>query len=199
MTAHSGNEARKACAAAGMDDYVTKPVDFAELSATLARVARPVTREFPAGAGSSASKPPSSAGDSLGLIQPAEPLRRLGGDEPLFLEVLSIFAAESAGRRAAFEAARDGRDVESLRRLAHALRGSAKTVGAESLALRATELETLAGGTARMAPVGKASPVPEFSEGISLAVTALLALLESTVEAARAILPPGYVAPTDDI
>ena len=142
MTAHSGSEMRQACAKAGMDDYVTKPVDFVELATILARIARPATREL--SAVRSANPVPASDEGLEALIAPSEPLRRLGGDEALYLEILSIFISETPGRKAALEAARESSNLEALRRLAHGLRGSSKTIGAEPLSAAATALENAA-------------------------------------------------------
>jgi len=44
MTATSDDDAREACRAAGMDDFLTKPVEQADLAALLARVMQATAR-----------------------------------------------------------------------------------------------------------------------------------------------------------
>ena len=182
MTAHSGAEAREACTAAGMDDYVAKPVDFVELAATLSRVARPSTREFPQ------PQPPALApsGSRAGLVNSQEPLRRLGGDTDLYWEILSIFAAEAPGRIISITDALARGDREEMRALAHSLRGSARTVGADRLADSASRLEAVSGPS-----------LLAGEHGLEALVTATVDLLQSSAREAQEFLPPGYVAPLD--
>jgi signal transduction histidine kinase/CheY-like chemotaxis protein len=194
MTAHAGTEVRDACAAAGMDDYVAKPVDFVELAATLSRVVRPNTREYvqtPAGA---SGLGPQCSDDAL--ICTAEPMRRLGGDLDLYQEILAIFAAEAPARIAAFEEAMSRGDREAMRRLAHSLRGSALAVGADRLAEAATRLEAASGPGASVEPAAGGSPAPAAPWGGEL-ITLVVDLLGASAREASSLLPPGYVVPTE--
>ncbi len=186
ITAHSGAEARESCARAGMDDYVGKPLDFAELAAALARVARPASRELGAAAPASGAPNPTSASRAgVPILEDAEPMRRLGGDKDLLLELRAIFAAEAEGRRSALEAA--ATDRAEIRRIAHRLRGSAAAIGADALAAAAADLE-------RAATAATGEP---FSSGNSV-VARLLDLLDATAAEVRARLPPGYEAPIEE-
>ncbi len=193
MTAHSGIEAREAFSRAGMDDYVAKPVDFVELAATLSRVVRPATREFPhALVQLGASRASDPGKESLGaFISTAEPLRRLGGDGELYTEILSIFASGAPGRHSAFLAALGEETGDKLRRLAHSLRGSAKTIGADELAEVAASLEE----ALRDCPD---TGVPWLTDGLRSLCNRVIVFLDGSAMAAGSMLPAGYKAPLDE-
>jgi PAS domain S-box-containing protein len=189
MSAHSGAEFREAVNAAGMDDYVAKPIDFFELSAALARVVRAATRELiAAGLPSLLAKEKAEGGL---LIDEVGPMKRLGGDRDLYYEILGIFADEAQERAAsiAMALARDNR--EDLRRLAHGLRGSAKTIGANALAAVAAVLE--AGTTEGGAEKGAIGALAQAE--LEALVTKLLELFKISTERARALLPPDQQIP----
>jgi signal transduction histidine kinase/DNA-binding NarL/FixJ family response regulator/HPt (histidine-containing phosphotransfer) domain-containing protein len=203
MTAHWGPEAREACSRAGMDDYVAKPVDFIELAAALSKVVRPSTREF---ALSQAQGNPAQRGSAPGggeapvLVSPTEPLRRLGGDTELYLEILGIFAMEAQGRRRALEETLERGDAEALRRLAHSLRGSAKTIGADALAASAEALErgaAVAVGKEAGTGGAEAGGAEAGRAGLAGLVEATCGLLSATAAQAQALLPAGYEVPSE--
>ncbi|MGH2678060.1 MAG: response regulator, partial [Actinomycetota bacterium] len=125
VTANATREDREACLAAGMDDYVSKPIQPEELAAALSR---------------SIGGAPSVL-DREGL----ERLRRTVGDgEPLaqIIEVFLVDADRLLGELAAAMAA--GR-ADEVRRSAHTLKSTASSVGASSLAERCRLLEGRAG------------------------------------------------------
>jgi CheY-like chemotaxis protein/HPt (histidine-containing phosphotransfer) domain-containing protein len=191
MSAHSGVEFREAVGAAGMDDYVAKPIDFFELSAALARVARAATRELVAvGLPSLLAK--ERAGGAT-LIDPEPPLKRLGGDRELYDEILGLFADEAQERAASIAVALATDYREALRRLAHGLRGSAKTIGADALAEVAAVLET--GTTESPTADGKGTAKALSQAELEALVTKLLEILNASAQRARAILPPDYLVP----
>jgi signal transduction histidine kinase/CheY-like chemotaxis protein/HPt (histidine-containing phosphotransfer) domain-containing protein len=178
MTAHSVEEAREACMKAGMDDFVTKPVNFRDLAAVLSRTARQAARlaaqqaappapAVPASVPGSAPAGSGQVSPQEALISREEPLRRLGGDADLYRELLAIFVSEEGLRSAALREAMARAEAGSLRRLAHSLRGSARTIGAEPLAAAAERLETAAArlGEASGQAGGRPGATSAASEG----------------------------------
>lgn len=142
MTAHVDPERRGDAKAAGMDGYISKPIDFVQLEALISRfgygdeLARgSETAAMPIGPG------PSGPGR---LLEPEGPLARLDEDRELYGELLSIFVTEAPKRRAELEATIRQCEREPLRRIAHAIRGNARTIGAMSLADAAETMEGLA-------------------------------------------------------
>jgi GAF domain-containing protein/CheY-like chemotaxis protein len=137
MTAEAMSGDRERCLAAGMNDYVAKPIRVDELVASIKRTPR-------RGSGTSASV----AGPSTdGLIDEAV-LARLadgtGGDEGFVSELIEQFVADAPGLVAAARAGIDTGDAEEVRRAAHTLKSNAATFGAHALAGRSRELEDAA-------------------------------------------------------
>jgi two-component system sensor histidine kinase/response regulator len=121
MTAHASGSDRDRCLAAGMDDYLTKPVDGAVLLAAVQRWAR------------------AEAG-----VDPVIDFAALGaqlGDPATVAEVLDIFLAGVAGHLDSLRAATGQRDLEALSRLGHALKGGCGQICAVRAARAAARLE----------------------------------------------------------
>jgi two-component system sensor histidine kinase/response regulator len=130
MTAGAQDEDRERCLAAGMDDYLSKPVDLAALDQALARwVPRTTPRE---------GRPPA--------VDPAR-LATLRGLGPADGRGLLQVAAEAFRRGvpssvAALQQALDD-GGEGLEQAAHKLKGAAANIGATGAASLCQELENL--------------------------------------------------------
>ena len=107
-------------AAAGMDGYLTKPVDAETLLAQLERVTADGWR------------PP---------IDHATRLARVGGRRELAATIAQTFLGHAAGLLEPIDAAIDGRSEEGVRRAAHGLRAALLMVGAVAAGDLAAELE----------------------------------------------------------
>jgi CheY-like chemotaxis protein/HPt (histidine-containing phosphotransfer) domain-containing protein len=146
MTADAMAADRDRCLAAGMDDHVAKPVDLRQLHEVLQRWLpdTAAAAEGPAPADDIPAPPPPAASDP-GLIDLSQ-LKSILGEDPgarqRFLELYLKTAAALVQRAGGALAARDD---DSLRRLAHSLKGSSGNVGAIEVARLATELERVAG------------------------------------------------------
>ncbi|MET0560536.1 MAG: response regulator [Gaiellaceae bacterium] len=129
MTANAMPEDRAACFAAGMDDYVAKPIRPNELGEALSRT-RPLDSTRTAGA---------EAGATLDATA-IENLRDLGGEEFL-AEVIDTFLSDTPALVATLRTTYEDGDTEGLRRAAHTLKSNGQTFGAGRFAELCRELE----------------------------------------------------------
>src|SRR5262245_31309031 len=131
MTAHAMAGDRERCLAAGMDGYLSKPVDPQLL---FAAVERPGTSTSVLDA---AASPAIFDMDAL--------LTRVGGDRELMIEVIRLFLEDCPARLENIAAAMAANDADAVRVAAHALKGSAGSLGAVAVYDTSTTLEHLAG------------------------------------------------------
>jgi signal transduction histidine kinase/FixJ family two-component response regulator len=130
MTANAMADDREACRAAGMDDFVSKPIRIAELSRVLRRVRK------------MAPQAPSLEGISL---QDVETLRRLSADEPgTFVQLIDDYLATADRLIGNIERAFDAADARELERAAHTLKGCAAQMGARRVSEAALVIEDCA-------------------------------------------------------
>ncbi len=144
MTAGAIDGDRERCLAAGMDDYISKPVKPENLSAVLARwvVEAPHDPRFVA-----ATEPEGrdlAVPEALIDYRQLNVLRRVGlGRSALLAEVVNAFLADAHTDLTVLgEAARDGDDVR-IAQNAHRLRGAAANLGAVRVAALCSQLEQL--------------------------------------------------------
>ncbi len=147
MTAYVLDGDRERCLAAGMNDYLGKPVDWRVLIGTLERwIGRSANEERTSG-GQPAPVAPAKASPGpdpalpAGPVDFAEGLDRLGGDRRIHQRILGLFIETFAEQieRAARDLA--GGDPENARVKIHALAGAAGNISAKELRLSCKELE----------------------------------------------------------
>ncbi len=121
MTAHALTGDRERCLAAGMDGYVSKPLNMAELQQTLEQLGGPVDRP--------------SAWDERKALESA------GGDVGLLQELVAVHLRESPKLLQQLLDASAAQDWEAVHRGAHGLKGELLCLGALSAAELAKTIE----------------------------------------------------------
>ena len=144
MTANAMQGDRELCVAAGMDDYVAKPIRVEELVAALGRVPSHRAAATPtAAAGSDRAAPPTTgAGGEIDRAALDRLVATTGG--PFVAELIDTFGEDARELLAALRRTRAAQDVDGFRRAAHSLKSTAESLGAMALGALARELETQA-------------------------------------------------------
>ena len=136
MTANAFSSDRDLCLQAGMDDYLSKPIERATLARVLGQGESPVP---------AAQRPaPALPRDRRGAPQiDAETMRRLQGStgEDGAIEIVESLLADAPVSIAGLHGALQGDDRKVLRRTAHTMRSMALMVGASRTAELCQQLE----------------------------------------------------------
>src|SRR6185369_8933599 len=123
------------CLEAGMDAYLSKPVQAAQLLDTVGRLA--VRKVKPA-------RPAVSSVNRKRVLDEESLMERVEGDLPLLREMVQAFRSDAFGTLEKIHRAVVDKDAEALQGRAHALKGSAATLAGPLAVAAALKLENLA-------------------------------------------------------
>jgi PAS domain S-box-containing protein len=148
MTANAMEGDRELCVAAGMDDYVAKPIRIEELVAALGRCR---AREDAAPRPPAMAAPTAPAADVVDRAVIDRLGETMGRD--FAVELIDTFVADARDLLAAIQRALAASDRDGFRRGAHTLKSTGESLGAFGLAALARELESI-GQAGRLHEVG---------------------------------------------
>jgi CheY-like chemotaxis protein len=147
MTANAMEGDRELCAAAGMDDYVAKPIRVEELVAALERCrSRPDADQ---------SGAPAMAAIDRTVVERLTVT--MGG--PFVAELIDTFGEDARELIATLRRALAENDVDAFRRAAHSLKSNGESLGATELAALARELEAIARGGSLQGAADRVEPL----------------------------------------
>ncbi len=134
LTAHAMKGDAERCLAAGMDAYLSKPLEMLQLRGVLASL----------GTGRPAPKPPATGAPlDHGVLDEPRLLDRVGGDRRALAKLVRLFLADSRTLLARVRESVEAGHAQGLRTAAHALKGSVANFAAPAAMAAAARLQEI--------------------------------------------------------
>jgi two-component system sensor histidine kinase/response regulator len=160
MTANASEADRKLCLEAGMDEHITKPINPDHLFQTLLNWIKPnQTSESNVNAHKGSTTNTATSKEAIEEIPNIKGvntklgLKLAAGKQSLYIKMLKTFASDQLNAIEQLMQALAEHDYLTAQRIAHTLKGTSGSIGAESLQNNAGEIETLAKNNADVAEI----------------------------------------------
>jgi CheY-like chemotaxis protein len=170
LTAHAMKGDEQRCHAAGMDDYLSKPIDRVKLEVCLELLLHGIgTMDLP-----------TQFAETRPMANATHPidwqalLESIDGDTQFAGELADAFIGTSDRELAAIAGALDAGDAAALRESAHALKGASANMRAAAASTAAAQLESAAGS-------GQHAEFPALAEKLSTEVKRTIEYLRSNI------------------
>jgi PAS domain S-box-containing protein len=141
MTANALKGDREKCLAAGMDDYISKPISIEKLKSVLENWSAHLKIKIPQ---FKSEEVKNSAGDIESVVDMARLHEIAGADVEFEREILQAFVVDTASYLEAAKEAIASGDAQTLARRAHQIKGVSATAAVRLMPEMAAELQTLA-------------------------------------------------------
>jgi CheY-like chemotaxis protein/HPt (histidine-containing phosphotransfer) domain-containing protein len=167
-TANAMEGEAAACLAAGMDDFLAKPVELRALLNVLDRwLPLPGTSRSPAEAQPAVPRAIATANGAVLPIDRTKLAELSGGDEHFEREILDDFRTAADTDAAALAAAVDSADRDQITRISHRMKGASRMVGALTLAAICERIEAASRADDAAAIAAQSGPLRREVERLS--------------------------------